>query len=163
MARQIIDGKAPNVPIEAAKIVGILSQHALDTHIRLREIDRDLLVWLRGNDVARRLTTIPGFGPVGATALAATVTNPQSPLLKRHGHAASEAVSSPRQARRRRAARFQLEQKASKRDGLSVRCNSTARWLSLTQRKEQSQCRPSSSLLRPFLQASPQHRCWRRR
>ena len=99
MARQIIDGKAPNVPIEAAKIVGILSQHALDTHIRLREIDRDLLVWLRGNDVARRLTTIPGFGPVGATALAATVTNPQSPLLKRHGHAASEAVSSPRQAR----------------------------------------------------------------
>jgi len=63
MARQIIDGKASNVPNEAAKIVGILSQHALDTHIRLREIDRDLLVWLRGNDVARRLTTIPGFGP----------------------------------------------------------------------------------------------------
>jgi hypothetical protein len=57
MARQIVDGKAPDVPIEAAKIVGTLSQHAIDTHIRLREIDRDLLVWLRSNDVARRLTT----------------------------------------------------------------------------------------------------------
>jgi transposase len=76
MARQIVDGKAPEVPIEAAKIVATLSQQALDTHVRLREIDRDLLVSLRGNDVARRLMTIPGIGPIGATALAASVTDP---------------------------------------------------------------------------------------
>ena len=76
MARQIVDGKAPDVPIEAAKIVGTLSQQALDTHVRLREIDRDLAIWLRGNDVARRLMTIPGIGPIGATALAASVTDP---------------------------------------------------------------------------------------
>ena len=76
MARQIVDGKSPEVPVEAAKIVGTLSQQALDTHVRLREIDRDLAVWLRGNEVARRLTTIPGIGPVGATALAASVTDP---------------------------------------------------------------------------------------
>jgi transposase len=76
MARQIVDGKSPDIPVEAAKIVSTLSQQALDTHDRLREIDRDLLVWLRSNDVARRLTTIPGIGPVGATALAASVTDP---------------------------------------------------------------------------------------
>jgi transposase len=76
MARQIVDGKSPDVPIEAAKIVGTLSQQALDIHVRLREIDRDLAVWLRSNDVARRLMTIPGIGPVGATALAASVTDP---------------------------------------------------------------------------------------
>jgi transposase len=75
-ARQIVDGKAPDVPIEAAKIVATLSGQALDTHVRLREIDRDLAVCLRGNDVARRLMTIPGIGPVGATALAASVTDP---------------------------------------------------------------------------------------
>jgi len=62
MARQIVDGKAPEVPFEAAKIVATLSQQALDTHVRLREIDRDLAIWLRGNDVARRLMTIPGVG-----------------------------------------------------------------------------------------------------
>lgn len=70
MARQIVDGKAPEVPMEAAKIVAILSQQALDIHVRLREIDRDLAVCLRGNEVARRLMAIPGIGPVGATALA---------------------------------------------------------------------------------------------
>jgi hypothetical protein len=31
MARQIVDGKAPDVPIEATKIVGTLSRQALDT------------------------------------------------------------------------------------------------------------------------------------
>ena len=76
MARRIVDGKAPDMPIEAAKIVGTLSQQALDTHVRLREIDRDLAIWPRGNDVARRLMTIPGIGPIGATALAASVTDP---------------------------------------------------------------------------------------
>jgi len=76
MARRIVDGKAPDVPMEAAKIVSTLSQQVLDIHVRLRQIDRDLLVWQRGNDVARRLMTIPGIGPVGATALAASVTDP---------------------------------------------------------------------------------------
>ena len=76
MARRIVDGKAPDVPMEVAKIVSTLSQQALDIHVRLRQIDRDLLVWQRGNDVARRLMTIPGIGPVGATALAASVTDP---------------------------------------------------------------------------------------
>ena len=76
MARRIVDGEAPDVPIEAAKVVGTLSRQALDIHLRLRQIDRDLLVWQRGNDVARRLMTIPGIGPVGATALAASVTDP---------------------------------------------------------------------------------------
>ena len=76
MARRIVDGEAPDVPIEAAKIVATLSQQALDIHVRIHQIDRDLLVWQRGNDVARRLMTIPGIGPVGAAALAASVTDP---------------------------------------------------------------------------------------
>ena len=38
-------------------------------------IDRDLLVRQRCSDVARRLMTIPGIGPVGATAFAATVSD----------------------------------------------------------------------------------------
>jgi transposase len=75
MARRIVDGEAPNVPM-GAKIVATLSRQALDIHVRIRQIDRDLLVWQRGNDAARRLMTIPGIGPIGATALAAAVTDP---------------------------------------------------------------------------------------
>ena len=76
MARQVVDGEIPDVPAEAARIVDILSRQALDTHARLREIDRALARVQRNNDMARRLATIPGIGPVGATALAAAVTDP---------------------------------------------------------------------------------------
>ena len=76
MARQVIDGVTPDIPIEAVRIIGMLSQQALDTHARLREIDRALAALQRTDDVARRLATIPGIGPVGATALAASVTDP---------------------------------------------------------------------------------------
>jgi transposase len=75
MARKIVDGEAPPVPREAAKIAERLSQQALDTHAQLRKIDLDLLAWQRTNDTARRLMSIPGIGPIGATALAASVTD----------------------------------------------------------------------------------------
>ena len=77
MARQVIDGEVPDVPAAAVTMVGMLSQQALDTHSHLREIDRALASLQRTDDVARRLGTIPGIGPVTATALAASVADPR--------------------------------------------------------------------------------------
>jgi transposase len=72
----VAEGETPDVPAAAVKIVGMLSQQALETHAKLREIDSALLALQRTDDMARRLATIPGIGPVGATALAASVTDP---------------------------------------------------------------------------------------
>ena len=47
MARQIVDGEAPDVPAEAANDRRTLSQQLLDIHAQVREIDRDLLAWQR--------------------------------------------------------------------------------------------------------------------
>lgn len=76
MARQVVDGEMPEVPAAAVKIIFALSQQALNTHAHVREIDRALAALQRSDDVARRLATIPGIGPIGATALAASVTDP---------------------------------------------------------------------------------------
>src|ERR671916_3236317 len=76
MARQVADGETPDVPPEAAGIVDMLAEQALATHARLREIDRALAAAARTDDLARRPATIPGVGPVGATALAASVADP---------------------------------------------------------------------------------------
>ena len=76
MARRIIDGQPFEVPLEAGKVIVALSQQALSTHAQLQEIDRALVALQRTDDVARRLATIPGIGPVGSTALAAAVTDP---------------------------------------------------------------------------------------
>jgi transposase len=76
MARQVLEGDAPDVPRAAAKIIFALSQQMLDTHSHVHEIDRALAALQRSDDMARRLATIPGIGPIGATALAASVTDP---------------------------------------------------------------------------------------
>jgi transposase len=77
MARQIVDGEAEiDLPSEATGVVAMLSEQALDLHARLRTLDLRLAALQRSDDMARRLATIPGIGPVGATALAASVGDP---------------------------------------------------------------------------------------
>ena len=77
MARQIVDGEAEiDLPSEATGVVAMLSEQALDLHARLRTLDLRLAALQHSDDMARRLATIPGIGPVGATALAASVGDP---------------------------------------------------------------------------------------
>jgi transposase len=76
IARRILEGEALDIPDEAAKVILVLSQQAFDTHGKIKDIERDLQRWHRSNELSRRLATIPGIGPIGASALAASVTDP---------------------------------------------------------------------------------------
>jgi transposase len=77
MARQIVDDEAVlDLPTEAANVVTLLAGQMLQLHVQLRKLDLRLAALQRSNDMARRLATIPGIGPIGATALAASVTDP---------------------------------------------------------------------------------------
>jgi transposase len=76
MAREIANGQILDVPDEASKALSELCRQALDVHERLRSIDRAMLASQRANDLAVRLATIPGIGPIGASALAASVADP---------------------------------------------------------------------------------------
>ena len=77
MARRIADGEAElDLPTEAQNVVALLADHVLQLHAKLRKMDLRLAALQRSDETARRLATIPGIGPVGATALAASVTDP---------------------------------------------------------------------------------------
>ena len=76
MARQVAGGEIPDVPDDTATCVLVLCGQALAAHERLRTIDRAMLASHRSSDVAMRLATIPGIGPIGASALAASVADP---------------------------------------------------------------------------------------
>ena len=76
-AREIVDDEARiDLPAQAVDVIAMLARQALEIHVRLRELDRRLAALKRSDKVACRLATIPGIGPVGATALAASVTDP---------------------------------------------------------------------------------------
>jgi transposase len=74
--RRAVAGQADDVPDLAAKVIGALAEQAIEVQGRIRQLERDLLAWYRSNEVARRIATVPGVGLLGATALAATVTDP---------------------------------------------------------------------------------------
>lgn len=77
LARQIAAKEVtPDVPQMAMHVLGLLCGQLIDTHVRLQAIDRAILALQRTDEVAQRLSTIPGIGPVGATALAASVADP---------------------------------------------------------------------------------------
>jgi len=76
MARRVADGEMLDVPDDTATCILALCEQALAIHERLRSIDRVMLASHRANDVAMRLATIPGIGPIGASALAASVADP---------------------------------------------------------------------------------------
>jgi transposase len=77
LARRVTSEAIAELPPLAARVIATLSQQVLDLQARLVELERELLSWHRSNDVAKRLATIPGIGTVCATALAASVTDPQ--------------------------------------------------------------------------------------
>ena len=58
------------------KVIGALAEQALEGQDRIRQLERDLMAWYRSNELARRIATVPGVGLLGATALAATITDP---------------------------------------------------------------------------------------
>jgi transposase len=76
LVRRVVAGEAHEVPQLAAKVIGALAEQALEGQARIRQLERDLLAWYRSSELARRIATVPGVGLLGATALAATVTDP---------------------------------------------------------------------------------------
>jgi transposase len=77
LAQQIANGEVGiDLPPQAAQVIGMLCDLVLKLHVRLHKLDLHLEALRRSDDVARRLATIPGIGSIGATALAASVTDP---------------------------------------------------------------------------------------
>ncbi len=77
LVERLLDGEALYIPALAAKVVIILAEQVRDLQVRTSILERDLKTWSRDNQVVKRLQTIPGIGIITASALAASVTDPQ--------------------------------------------------------------------------------------
>lgn len=50
-------------------------QQLREVHEKVGELDRQIHIWHRSHELSRRLETIPGIGPITASAIVATVTD----------------------------------------------------------------------------------------
>ena len=71
----IEDDETP-IPDLALSILRVIVAQLNDTDARVRQFEADLAKWHRENKTSKLLATIPGVGVMGASAIAATVTDP---------------------------------------------------------------------------------------
>jgi transposase len=64
------------VPELARQVLQLLASQLGEVGKRIAEIDARIVAWHKTSPVSRRLATIPGIGPLIATAIAATVPDP---------------------------------------------------------------------------------------
>jgi transposase len=66
------------VPQLVQELVQLLAAQLADLEKRIREVDARILAWHKADAISQRLATIPGIGPLVATAIAATVPDPST-------------------------------------------------------------------------------------
>ena len=72
----IADGDDDRLPPIARACLEALARQFMSLHQEIAIAERRIHAWHRSNQASRRLETIPGIGPITATALAATITDP---------------------------------------------------------------------------------------
>ena len=75
---QMIEARDPRVPEEARTCLEFLVAQLRLVNLQVLETDRKIRTSARSTEVGRRLMTIPGVGPVLASALIATVAEPKA-------------------------------------------------------------------------------------
>jgi transposase len=70
------DENDARLPGLARQVLVVLAAQIEQLEAAVAALEKQLMAWHRGNPVSQRLATIPGIGPIIATAIAATVTEP---------------------------------------------------------------------------------------
>jgi transposase len=65
------EGMASTLPEAARSMLRVMLDLLGNLDDRIKELDKEIARRARGDEVSRRLMTIPGIGPIGATAIAA--------------------------------------------------------------------------------------------
>jgi transposase len=68
------DGRIPGV---AYRVLAVIAGQIDDIEAKIAGVEAQLLAWHKSNPTSQRLATIPGIGPIIATAIAATVPDPK--------------------------------------------------------------------------------------
>jgi len=74
---RLLSDRQAHIPDIARSALQILVDQMAELERSLVDIEKRLVAWHRADETSRRLATIPGVGPITASAIAATVSNPK--------------------------------------------------------------------------------------
>jgi transposase len=84
LAALLIGEDGPQLPQLAREVLTTLMGQLHELAERITAIEAKILAWHRNNEASRRLATIPGVGPITASAIVASVTGPDQFRSGRH-------------------------------------------------------------------------------
>ena len=70
------DEEDARLPMAARTVLRVLADQVEHLMAAVAELEQQLMAWHKNNPMSQRLETIPGIGPIIATAIAATVADP---------------------------------------------------------------------------------------
>ena len=71
------DTRLPDMARQVLQVLQVLANQIEQIETAVAALERQLLAWHKTNPVSQRLASIPGIGPIIATAIAATVADPK--------------------------------------------------------------------------------------
>ena len=74
----VVDEVDERVPEMARQVLKVIVNQLKDIQTGIADLEKQVLVWHKNNPVSQRLATIPGIGPIIATAIAATIADPNT-------------------------------------------------------------------------------------
>ena len=77
VVERLLAGEGVQIPSHATTALLALAALVHAVQVQIGGLEQELMTWFRSNERAQRLATIPGIGYITATALAASVTDPQ--------------------------------------------------------------------------------------
>jgi len=73
-----------STPALARRARSSIAEQLRQLYLRIRELELEIMAWHKTSEQSRRLATIPGIGPITATAIVASVGDPSQFRSGRH-------------------------------------------------------------------------------
>jgi len=84
LVEMLKDGNEALIPALARRVLSSIVEQLRQLYLRIQELELEILVWHKSNETSQRLATIPGIGPITATAIVASVGTPSQFRSGRH-------------------------------------------------------------------------------
>jgi transposase len=75
---EVIEDASNELPVRVRLLIDRLLQHLKALDRQVQELEKEIELWHRSSEVSRRLETIPGIGPITASALVASAGDPRN-------------------------------------------------------------------------------------
>jgi transposase len=75
---EILEDASNELPVPFRGLIDRLTKHLKELDQQVKEFEREIIAWHRGNELSRKLEKIPGIGPLAASALVASIADAHS-------------------------------------------------------------------------------------